>query len=391
MAAVDAHGIPEPFDWDPQAESVQRDQVSAYDALRGRCPVAHSEAQGWSLLRHADVLAAMTDPETFSSAVSAHVAVPNGMDGGEHAAYRAIIDRCFTPARVAGFAPALAEIAEGLMAAVRDAPGPVEVMSTLGEPYAALSQCAYLGWGTDVADALRTWSAESQEAARRRDRAELVRVAERFDRIIVGELERARSGPAASLTLTHAFLAETVHGRRLTDEEIVAIVRNWTAGELGTIAAAVGIIVEHLARRSDLQALLRARRDLHQVAMDEMLRLEPPLIANRRRTTRAVEVSGRTIPAEARVTVLWPGAQRDPEAFEDPTQLRLDRDPARNLLYGRGPHYCPGEGLSRLELGILLDALLDTLPPFQLAGPPVRASYPAGGFTEVHIAWGLDG
>ena len=99
-------------EWDPR--EVGDDQTRTYDALRERCPVAYSETQGWSLLRHADVLAALHDPVTFSSRVSTHVAVPNGMDGAEHAAFRAVVDRCFTPQRVAEFAPDLRRIAESL-------------------------------------------------------------------------------------------------------------------------------------------------------------------------------------------------------------------------------------------------------------------------------------
>lgn len=375
-------GSDEPYDWDPR--EVGDYQVRAYDELRARCPVAHSRAHGWSLLRHADALAALDDPETFSSRVSAHVAVPNGMDGAEHAAFRAVVDRCFTPQRVAAFAPELRGIADGLVAGIAAEDGQVEVMAALGEPFAALAQCAYLGWPAEVADALREWSVDSQRATQTRDRAELDRVAARFDQIIVAELDSARVN-ASPRTLTHDLLDEQVDGRALTNGELVSIVRNWTAGELGTISAAVGIIVEFLARRPDVQDLLRAQPGLRQPAMDEMLRLEAPLISNRRRNTRPVPVGGRTIPAGAPVTILWPAVQRDPDVFDDPTAFRLDREPDDNLLYGRGPHYCPGEGLSRLELGILLDALLDTLPPFRLAGEAVRASAPASGFAKVRI------
>ena len=117
-------------EWDPR--EVGDDQTRTYDALRERCPVAYSETQGWSLLRHADVLAALHDPVTFSSRVSTHVAVPNGMDGAEHAAFRAVVDRCFTPQRVAEFAPDLRRIAESLVVDLSAAGQPVEVMTALG-------------------------------------------------------------------------------------------------------------------------------------------------------------------------------------------------------------------------------------------------------------------
>jgi cytochrome P450 len=63
-------------DWDPASEAVQHNQIAAYDAVRNRCPVPHSEAWGWSLLRHQDVVAALTDHATFSNRVSQHVAHP---------------------------------------------------------------------------------------------------------------------------------------------------------------------------------------------------------------------------------------------------------------------------------------------------------------------------
>lgn len=182
------------------------------------------------------------------------------------------------------------------------------------------------------------------------------------------------------------LLTARVNGDLLTDEQLVSMLRNWTVGELGTIAAAVGIIVEFLARRPDVQQLVRDNPQIRQAAMDEMLRLEPPLISNRRRTAKPVVVRGRTIPADQPVTILWPAAQRDPHTFEDPTEFRLDRSPADNLLYGRGPHYCPGEGLSRLELGVLLDAFLEAVPQFSQVGVPVRAQHPAGGFTQIRIS-----
>ena len=83
-------------DWDPRSPAVLDDQVAAYDAMRARCPVAHSEYLGWSLFRHADVLRAIEDPDTFSSAVSTHLNVPNGMDPPEHTVFRELVDRYFT-------------------------------------------------------------------------------------------------------------------------------------------------------------------------------------------------------------------------------------------------------------------------------------------------------
>src|SRR5690554_6856436 len=74
-------------DWDPRSEPVLRNQLAAYDDLRQRCPVAYSEYHQWSLFRHADISRVLQEHQNFSSAVSAHLSVPNGMDPPEHTRY----------------------------------------------------------------------------------------------------------------------------------------------------------------------------------------------------------------------------------------------------------------------------------------------------------------
>ena len=80
------------------------DQRSTYDALRARCPVVHENGQ-WVVLRHAEVVAAATDPHAFSSRVSTRRAIPNSLDGADHATYRAVVDRYLTDERVAARSP----------------------------------------------------------------------------------------------------------------------------------------------------------------------------------------------------------------------------------------------------------------------------------------------
>ena len=81
-----------PDDWNPTNPEARLDPRATYDAMRERCPVAHSKLLGWSLFRHADVMRVLDDPATFSSVVSAHRAVPNGMDPPEHTEYRRVVE-----------------------------------------------------------------------------------------------------------------------------------------------------------------------------------------------------------------------------------------------------------------------------------------------------------
>jgi cytochrome P450 len=80
-------------EWDPLAPGVIADQRQVHDDLRSRCPVAHSDLLGWSVLRHADVLDVLHDHDTYRNRVSQHLSVPNGMDPPEHTPYRRLIVR----------------------------------------------------------------------------------------------------------------------------------------------------------------------------------------------------------------------------------------------------------------------------------------------------------
>ncbi len=369
-------------DWDPRSEPVQRDQVAAYDDMRHRCPVAHSQYGNWSVFRHADVVRVLDDPVTFSNVVSTHLSVPNGMDPPEHTAFREINDRYFTPAEMAAFEPACREIARDLVAALPR--GEVEVMADLALDFANHVQCRFMGWPESLREPLREWALKNQEATLALDRAAMAAVALEFDGYIREQLELRRSaGPAAPGDATTRLLAETVNGRPLTDDEIVSLVRNWTVGELGTIAASVGIVVHYLAAHPEVQRLLREDPSCLETATDEILRIHAPLIANRRRTTAPVTVAGRDIPAGERIMIIWASANRDEEVFGDPDEFRLDRDPADNLLYGRGVHACPGAPLARLELRVLLEELFaGTTELRPVPGKePVRAAYPGSGYS----------
>jgi len=84
---------------------------------------------------------------------------------------------------------------------------------------------------------------------------------------------------------------------------------------------------------------------------------------------------------------MWIPANRDPAAFADSAEFRLDRDRSASLLWGQGIHVCPGAPLARLELRVVLEELLaatariEPLPerPFE------RAVWPAAGFQRVPV------
>jgi len=264
----------------------------------------------------------------------------------------------------------------------------IEWISEFADVFAVEAQCAFLDWPGDLHQPLLQWTRRNHAATLSGDRAVMDEIALEFDGYIGDRINESRSAQdsARDDTVTR-LLKEQVEGRTLTDEEIVSILRNWTVGELSTISACVGILAHYLALRPLLQQQLRGRPEQLPAAIDEILRIHPPLISSRRVTTRAVEVGGCTVSTGERITLMWASANRDEAVFGDPDEFRLDRDPDENLLYGAGIHYCPGAPLARLELRIAMEELLGRAQAFGLSErAPTRASYPASGFTSLPLS-----
>lgn len=372
-------------DWNPEQDALTQDQRAAYDKQRERCPVSFSDYFQWSLFRHADVSLALTDHQRFSNKVSHYISVPNGMDEPEHTPYRRLIEPYFGAEQMAMFKPVCqaiaAELVEGLLA---NAGAEVDIMSQLGEPFAARIQCAFMGWPQTLEPILLDWLKRNNQAARVRDRALLKSYASEFEELINEQLNAQRNQNSDS-NITARLAQEQVHGRPLNNAEIASILRNWTVGEVGTIAAAIGIVVEFLASHPQLQEQLRLAPEKLWYANDEILRLHNPLVDNRRRTTCPVHLGGRDIPAEARVTLNWLAANRDPEVFEHADQFQWGRDESLNLLYGKGLHICPGAPLAKMELVVVMRALLQATQSIDLTAKPVLASYPMSGYQQLKV------
>lgn len=376
----------EQIDWDPRSPEVQADQIASYDEMRRRCPVAHSDYLHWSLFRHSDVVRVLHDPETFSNATSAHLNVPNGMDPPQHSAYRQLIDPYFGPQALRAFEPEFRRIALELVECLPPS-AEVEWMDAFARDCALRMLCAFMGWPAALHEPLRDWARRNQAATLAQDRAAMADIACEFDGYIRTQLALRRAAGLGGTDVTTRLLKETLHGKPLPEAEIVSIVRNWTVGELATMAACIGTLAEYLASHPALQQSLRLQPAGLPAAIDEILRIDAPLIANRRVVRRPVEIGGQRFEPGDRLSIMWASANRDEAVFGDPDAFRTDRDPSLNLLYGAGIHVCPGAPLARLQLRIAMETLLAQLRSIERVPgrAPVRAHYPTGGFSSLPL------
>jgi cytochrome P450 len=370
-------------DWDPRDPAVLADQRRSYDDMRERCPVAYSDFIGWSLFRHATVVEALENPAVFSNAAR-HPAIPNGMDPPEHERYRAAFAGQFSDDSMASIEPSCRAIARSLISAIANGEQ-VEFVSDFAEPFALRTLCAFLGWPEEHWEALGGWTHGNQQAAFTRDPSAGRALAKLLGEHVKRNLDAHRAADVSALrTVTDDLIAMEIDGRHLTDEEIASSLRNWIAGE-GTVAAGLSLIALQLAEQPGLQQALRAAPDRVHQAIEELLRVDDPLVANRRTTTQDVEIGGREIPAGANVALMWIAANRDPERFNDPDVIRLDRDTSDSLVWGGGIHVCLGAPLARMQLRVALEEILARTSSIEASGPAWRSVYPSDGMAELRL------
>ena len=107
-------------------------------------------------------------------------------------------------------------------------------------------------------------------------------------------------------------------------------------------------------------------------AVEEIARWTAPVIQFCRTTTEDFELRGQKIKANESMCLLYPSANRDEDAFDEPDQFRVDRNPNPHVGFGIGEHFCLGAHLARLELRVIFEELAARLESVELAGPVER-------------------
>ncbi|HVH06270.1 MAG TPA: cytochrome P450 [Myxococcota bacterium] len=151
---------------------------------------------------------------------------------------------------------------------------------------------------------------------------------------------------------------------RLDDREVITLVAGLIAAGSETTALGGLAIAMTLLRHPDVMERLRGDRARIPSAVNELVRFAFGGPAGLPRyAVRDFELRGKRIERGQMLLLSFGGANRDPEVYADPDTLDIDRANRDLATFGNGPHYCLGANLARQELGCMLDALLDLLPP----------------------------
>jgi cytochrome P450 len=179
----------------------------------------------------------------------------------------------------------------------------------------------------------------------------------------VSQLELRRHEPGDDLI--SELLHTEVEGKPLEDSIVLGIAALVLIAGVDTTWSAIGSSLWHLATHPDDRERLVAEPELMPTALEELLRAYAP-VTMARVVTEDIEFGGCPMKEGDKVLMNFPAANRDPEAFDRPHDVLLDRAHNRHVAFGSGIHRCAGSNLARMELQVALEEWLHRIPSFIL-------------------------
>ncbi|WP_459546695.1 cytochrome P450 [Nocardia sp. X0981] len=292
------------------------------------------------------------------------------IDQPGHTRMRKPVTAAFTPRAVARLRDRIETVTAELLAALPDN-GPTDLVERYAAqvPIAIISEMLgfpdsdremFLRWGDDISPLLDfgiPW----------RTHQRAMRSSERVHRYLLAHIERLRAEPGDDI------LSNLVVAGDLSTHELCASATLLMAAGFETTVNLIGKGIVRLLQHPDQLDRLRAEPHLWPNAVEEILRIDPPVQATARTTRTALQIGGTRLRAGSTVVLSLAGANRDPAVFTDPARFDITRDNARNhLSFGSGIHVCLGAGLARMEAAHALHALFEAFPELRLTGPPTR-------------------
>ncbi|WP_370184808.1 cytochrome P450 [Rhodococcus wratislaviensis] len=350
-----------------------------YTDLRNSTPVPWSNAYGgfWAVTTYDDVIRVTSDSDTFVTSVQNVVpAVPRTtrrpplhFDPPDHARYRAPLDRVLRKSLVQRLEGNFRSVAEDLTKYFITSGGG-DYSTDVALPFAAGAFACLLDVPADRVMEIRKIGVDYSLAIQAMDTAQIATTSAELYELATAIVDLRRRDPRSpEQDLVSSLLAAGDDpDAPISDEMVVASVRQLIVAGIGAPQAVLGSIVAHLSRDHNLQDRLRADRTLLPRAIEEFLRLYAPYRVFARTPVEDVVVGGRTIAAGEPIAMIFPSANRDAARFPNAQEFVLDRAPNPHLAFGRGPHRCPAAAMARLELGCALDTLLSATTCFALDG-----------------------
>jgi cytochrome P450 len=359
------------------------DPFSIWDDLRQSCPIAHTDRRksSWLPTRYDDVTDIAHDIAHFSSLKVAVIPGdededPNADFDGPNLEYglppisadpplhtwtRRLLLPWFSHQRVDSYVPLTRELCRGLVDQFVDE-GNADAAADYAQQIPVRVIARILGVSPELSDTFTGWVRDVLEFADDPERRQ--RGGEGLLNYFLGQLEESRRNPGDDLL--SELLTTEVDGQPVDDGIVLGMAALVLIAGVDTTWSAIGSSLWHLAAHPDDRKRLVAEPELMPTAVEELLRAYAP-VTMARVVTEDVEYKGCPMKAGDKVLMNFPAANRDPEAFEQPDVVQLDRAHNRHVAFGSGIHRCAGSNLARMELQVALEEWFAQIPEFALA------------------------
>lgn len=376
-----------------------------YTWLREAAPVYWDDANEiWTVSRYDDVVAVSKDPDSFTSMQGNRPHIPADpsfihKDGAEHARQRRLVSQKFTPSYIASLEPWIRGITRERIDLVR-ADGQCEFVSAISGAVPMRVIAGKLGSPPEDDERLMTWVDRFQQGGCGpqyvTDDVEQAfgEFAEYHYEQRARILAKAEAGePGDDDLLTHWLRYTDDDGEPLDEDQILFDHTMLLVGGSETTRNVMSAALEVFSRDPAQWEALKADPggELMRTAIEEIVRWATPFISMCRTATRDVQLRDAAIEEGQMVKLLYPAANRDPRVFERPDEFDITRptEPA-HIAFGLGNHLCLGMSLARLEIRVLLEELMRTLPDIRIdpdRPPKRRPSSFIRGFESAHVVF----
>jgi len=293
-------------------------------------------------------------------------AIPTELDPPKHTAFRRALEPVFSPKKMAELESKVANRADELIDKFKNN-GKVEFISEFATPFPCTIVLDLLGLDCARLEEFLGWEYNILHTDNLEDRKKAIRTLKAF---LMQEIEARQKNPGDDL-ISNALTMEA-EGRKWTTTEVFGHCFNLFIGGLDTVTANLGHQFYHLATHLDDQKMLRENPSKTGVAVLELMRAYSA-VTTMRICANDTEINGVKIKAGDRVAMSTPLGSNDPEVYDNPTEVRLDRRPI-HIGLGHGIHRCLGQHLARREINVAINEMLAALPEFRLE-PDFKVPY----------------
>jgi hypothetical protein len=373
------HGCPS-LDLDPYSESCLTDPRSLHESLREAGPVVYLERYGvFAMARYAEVRAALDDWAAFCSSRGVGLtdfaretpwrppSLVLEADPPLHTRTRGVLWRAMSGPTLerlrSRFAAEAQRLVESLVAR-----GSIDAVPELAQAYVLSVFPDAVGVVQAGRENLLPYGAMAFNAFGPRNRLfeESFADAARVTAWIDAQCRRDSLEPDGLGAQIHA----EADAGEVSEDEAQLLVRSLLTAGLDTTIASLAAGIFAFATHPEEWQRLRAEPGLVRSAFGEILRFMSPVQTFFRTTTRPVEVSGVTIPADAKVLLFLAAANRDPRKWPDPDRFDVARRTTGHVAFGHGIHMCVGQMLARTEIELVLEALVRRVSAIEPCGEP---------------------